>query len=189
MCINQTTIFNTIQTPYMGCGMLPTFTPRCAYFHRPPMPIPMMPPPPMPMMPMPFMPMYPMSGAMATGFCIGAMMGMPGTMNAIGTGLQWGYNNIIRPVWNSVVKPVWNFAKNEVIKPVLSGLRWVWDHTLGWALKKVEGVAEADKARQAEKAAEEAEEAELDAELDQADEADEADETNESDDADEAQDE
>lgn len=175
MCINQTTIFNTIQTPYMGCGMLPTFTPQCC---RPPMPvpmgpIPMFPPSPMPMMPMPFMPMYPMSNAMAAGFCAGAVMGMPGALQAIGTGLKWGYNNIVKPVWNSVVKPVWNFAKNEVIKPVLGGLRWVWDHSLGWVFKKIQGVADADKARKAEEAAEEAEEAELDAELDELDEAEE----------------
>ncbi len=173
MCINQVTVFNNFNQSRFGCGCLPTFTPRCDMF-PPPIhfgPIPFTPAMPMPLAPMPMIPMYPYSNAMATGYCIGTAMAMPGALQAIGTGLQWGYNNIVKPVWNSVVKPVWNFAKNEVLRPIGAGLRWVWDHTLGWVFKKIEGVAAADKARKAEEAAEAAEEAQLDADLDEAAEA------------------
>lgn len=77
-------------------------------------------------------------GAVLAGACAGALLANPQIVNGIGNGLKWGYNNIIQPVWNGVIKPVWNFAYNNILKPIGSGLRWVWDHTLGWVLKKLE---------------------------------------------------
>ncbi len=107
-------------------------------------------------------PMMAMGGAMAAGACIGAALATPGVIDAIGSvvkpvinfagqALKWGYNNVVLPVWNGVVKPVWNFAYNnilkpvgnflwnDVIKPIGNGLKWIWDHTLGWVLKKIDG--------------------------------------------------
>lgn len=94
-------------------------------------------------------PYYAMGGAAMAGACIGAALATPGVMSAIGSGLKWGYNNIIQPVWNGVIKPVWNFAYNNILKPIGSGLRWVWDHTLGWVLKKI-GEATSKKSKKAE---------------------------------------
>lgn len=141
----------------------------------------------MPMMPMaPMMPMggccpgmgmsvfcRPMMGcgmtnAMAAGACIGAALATPGVLDAIGSGIQWGYNNLIKPVvnfagkalkwgYNNIIQPAWNNyikpalgwvynsvlkpAWNNYIKPTLGligqGLQWIWDHTLGWIIKKV----------------------------------------------------
>lgn len=90
-----------------------------------------------------------MGGAAMAGACVGAALATPGVMSAIGSGLKWGYNNIIKPVWNSVIKPVWNFAYNNILKPIGSGLKWVWDHTLGWVFKKI-GEATSKKSKKAE---------------------------------------
>lgn len=118
----------------------------------------------MPMMPM--MPMRPMmhpmpifggccrpmmggcavGGAVLAGACAGALLANPQVLNGIGSAFKWGYNNIIQPVWNGVIKPVWNFAYNNILKPIGSGLRWVWDHTLGWVLKKLETATSKKKA-------------------------------------------
>ena len=49
-----------------------------------------------------------------------------------------GWNGLLT-VWNNVVKPAWNFVKNDILKPIGSGLKWLWDHSLGWCLKKLEG--------------------------------------------------
>ena len=83
-------------------------------------------------------PMMAVGGAVAAGACIGAALACPGVMNAIGSGLKWGYNNIILPVWNGIIKPVGLWTYNNILKPIGSGLKWVWDHTLGWVLKKLE---------------------------------------------------
>lgn len=159
MAINQVTVFNNLYQPQMGCGCLPTYMPgSCSVFPQTPM---MSVVPPMPMTPMvpmvpvaPMMPMYPMNDPMAAGFGFGMLMGMPGAAQALGDGLRWGYNNLIKPVWNGVVKPVWN----EVVKPTLNfvgkGLKWVWDHTLGWVFKKVGGAIDASNAKEAERKAE-----------------------------------
>ena len=104
---------------------------------------------PMPMAPVPMFPAYgcyPMSDAMAAGYCTGAVLAMPGVLQAVGNGLKWGYNNIIKPVWNGVVKPAWNFVKNDILKPIGSGLKWLWDHSLGWCLKKLQGATSKSKA-------------------------------------------
>lgn len=82
-------------------------------------------------------PYYAMGGAAMAGACVGAALATPGVMSAIGSGLKWGYNNIIQPVWNGVIKPVANWTYNNILKPIGSGLKWVWDHTLGWVLKKI----------------------------------------------------
>lgn len=123
-----------------------------------------------------------MNNDMAAGYCIGTALGTPGVLNAIGSGLQWGYNNIVKPVvhfagqaiqwgYNNIIKPVWNFAYNnilkpvgnflwnDVLKPIGNGLKWVWDHTLGWVLKKV-GEAGKSKEKTAEGATEAVTEAE-----------------------------
>lgn len=118
--------------------------------------------------PVPVMGCGMMNNDMAAGYCVGTALGTPGVLNAIGSGIQWGYNNIVKPVinfagqalkwgynnivlpvWNNVVKPAWNFAYNnilkpvgnflwnDVLKPIGNGLKWIWDHTLGWVLKKI----------------------------------------------------
>ncbi len=138
--------------PSFGCGCMP-MTPMapCTVFG------PTYPVAPMPMAPVPMVPVgccYPMSNAMAAGYCTGALLAMPGVVNAIGSGLKWGYDNIIKPVWNGVVKPAWNFVKNDILKPIGKGLKWVWDHTLGWVFKKVEGAVDASNAKKAEEKAE-----------------------------------
>ena len=104
----------------------------------------------MPMMPMaPMMPMmggccspmmrpplfcrpYPMMaacGAVAAGVCAGALIANPQIINGIGNAFKWGYNSVIKPVWNSAIKPALGF--------IGQGLKWVWDHTLGWVIKKI----------------------------------------------------
>lgn len=83
-------------------------------------------------------PMMAMGGAVMAGACIGAALANPGVLDAIGSGLKWGYNNLVLPVWNGVIKPVGLWTYNNILKPIGSGLRWVWDHTLGWVLKKLE---------------------------------------------------
>ena len=117
--------------------------------------------------PVPMMPMcYPMSDAMAAGFCTGAILATPGAVQAIGDGLKWGYNHIIKPVWNGVVKPIWNnvvkpawnFVKNDILKPIGSGLKWLWDHSLGWCLKKLGSATSQGKSEEAAEAAEEVDE-------------------------------
>ncbi len=111
----------------MGCGMQPPMMINSCFA-----------PMPMPVAPMvPVAPMMPMNNSMAAGWCVGTLMGMPGVLPAIGKGLEWGYNNIIKPVWNGVVKPAWNFVKNDILKPIGSGLKWLWDHSIGWGLKKI----------------------------------------------------
>lgn len=149
-----TTVSGGFGSPF-GCGCMPMapmpMTP-CTIFGPTPYPV-----APMPMAPVPMFPIgccYPMSDAMAAGYCTGAILGMPGVLNAIGDGLKWGYNNIIKPVWNGVVKPAWNFVKNDILKPIGKGLKWVWDHTLGWVFKKMEGAVDASNAKKAEEKAE-----------------------------------
>jgi hypothetical protein len=61
-------------------------------------------------------------------------------------------------------EPAWNFVKNDILKPIGKGLKWIWDHTLGWVFKKVEGAVDASNAKAAEKKAEAAAEAAEDAE-------------------------
>lgn len=78
-----------------------------------------------------------MNNDMAAGYCIGTALGNPGVLSAIGSGLKWGYNNLVLPVWNGVIKPVANWTYNNILKQIGSGLKWVWDHTLGWVLKKI----------------------------------------------------
>ena len=75
-------------------------------------------------------------------------------MSAIGSGLKWGYNNIIQPVWNGVIKPAGLWAYNNILKPIGSGLQWVWDHTLGWVLKKLGQATSKKKAKSEEVKAE-----------------------------------
>ena len=79
-----------------------------------------------------------MNNDMAAGYCVGTALATPGVLQAIGSGLKWGYNNLVLPVWNGVIKPVANWTYNNILKPIGSGLKWVWDHTLGWVLKKLE---------------------------------------------------
>ena len=83
-------------------------------------------------------PVMAMSGAVAAGMLTGALLANPQVLNTIGSGLKWGYNNLVLPVWNGVIKPVANWTYNNILKPIGSGLKWVWDHTLGWVLKKLE---------------------------------------------------
>lgn len=102
-----------------------------------------------------------MSNAMAAGLCVGALAATPGVLNAIGSGLKWGYNHILQPLWNGVIKPAGTWIYNSVLKPVWNnflkptfgligqGLKWVWDHTLGWVIKKISG-KKAEKATQTE---------------------------------------
>ena len=87
-------------------------------------------------------------GTMMAGACVGAALATPGVLNAIGSGLKWGYNHLLKPVWNSVIKPagqwIYNsllkpaglWVYNSILKPIGSGLKWVWDHTLGKLFKK-----------------------------------------------------
>lgn len=81
-------------------------------------------------------PMMSAGGAMMAGACVGAALANPGVLNAIGSGLKWGYNHILKPVWNSVIKPAGLWVYNNILKPIGSGLKWVWDHTLGRLFKK-----------------------------------------------------
>lgn len=139
----QITTFGSGFGPSFGCGCLPM--PAASYSVFGPAPYPVT---PMPVAPVPVLPMmgcYPMSDGMAAGYCAGAILAMPGAVQAIGNGLKWGYNNIIKPVWNGVVKPAWNFVKNDILKPIGSGLKWLWDHSLGWCLKKLEGATSKNK--------------------------------------------
>lgn len=127
--------------------------------------IPMMGMGPMPMGPMPIMghcsifcrpyPYMAVGGAMMAGACIGAALANPGVINAIGSGLKWGYNNLVLPVWNGVVKPVTSWAYNNILKPIGHGLKWVWDHTLGWVLKKLDNSVTKKSEAKAEGAAQE----------------------------------
>ena len=142
--------------------------------------------------PMPVMGYGIMNNDMAAGYCVGAALGTPGVLDAIGSGIQWGYNNIVKPVvnfagqalkwgynhvvlpvWNNVIKPAWNFTYNnilkpvgnflwnDVLKPIGNGLKWIWDHTLGWVLKKIDG---SGSSKSAEGAAEETAQAASEAE-------------------------
>ena len=45
-------------------------------------------------------------------------------------------------------------VKNDILKPIGKGLKWVWDHTLGWVFKKMEGAIDASNAKKAEEKAE-----------------------------------
>ena len=90
-----------------------------------------------------------MSNAMAAGLCVGALAATPRVLNAIGSGLKWGYNHILQPLWNGVIKPAGIWTYNNILKPIGSGLKWVWDHTLGWVIKKISG-KKAEKATQTE---------------------------------------
>lgn len=96
-----------------------------------------------------------MGGAVMAGACIGAALANPGVINAIGSGLKWGYNNLVLPVWNGVVKPVASWAYNNILKPIGHGLKWVWDHTLGWVLKKLDNAVTKKSEAKAEGAAQE----------------------------------
>lgn len=114
----------------------------------------MMPPPPPPMMGgcchnRPLwgfgFPGHPyMNGAMAAGMCTGMALAIPGVMQGIGQAAKWTYNNILKPVgsfaWNNVLKPVWNFAHDNILRPLGKGLKWVWDHTLGWVFKQMDKI-------------------------------------------------
>lgn len=157
--INQVNIFNGGYRPMMGGGCLPM--PACCQntIFSAPYPMPM----PVPMMPMMPVPMMPMSDAMALGCGMGMLAGTPGALQFIGDGLSWGYNNIIKPVWNGVVKPAWNFVRNDILRPIGKGLRWIWDHTLGWVFKKVETAVDASNARRDAQAADDAADAADDA--------------------------
>lgn len=140
----QITTFGPGFGPRFGCYM--PMRSSCTLFG------PAYPVAPMPMGPVPMFPMmgcYPMSDGMAAGYCAGALLACPGALQAIGDGLKWGYNNIIKPVWNGVVKPAWNFVKNDILKPIGSGLKWLWDHSLGWCLKKLESVTSQGKSEEA----------------------------------------
>ena len=150
----QITTFSSGYGPSFGYGCCSPMRSSCTIF-GPAYPVATVPMAPVPMMPM----CYPMSDAMAAGFCTGAILGMPGAVQAIGAGLKWGYNNIIKPVWNGVVKPAWNFVKNDILKPIGSGLKWLWDHSLGWCLKKLGSATSQGKSEEAAEAAEEAAEA------------------------------
>ena len=89
-------------------------------------------------------------GALAAGVCIGALA-TPGVLSAVGSGLKWGYNHLLKPLWNSAIKPagIWMYnnllkpAWNNFLKPAFGyigqGLKWVWDHTLGRVIKKISG--------------------------------------------------
>ena len=140
----QITSFGGCQSFGMGCMPMPMASTSCTIFGGPAYPV-----APMPMAPVPMFPAYgcyPMSDAMTAGYCTGAVLAMPGVLQAVGNGLKWGYNNIIKPVWNGVVKPAWNFVKNDILKPIGSGLKWLWDHSLGWCLKKLQGATSKSKA-------------------------------------------
>jgi len=94
-------------------------------------------------------PMMAMGGAVAAGMLTGAVLANPQILGAIGSGLKWGYNNLVLPVWNGVIKPVASWTYNSILKPAWNnfikptlgligqGLQWVWDHTLGWVIKKI----------------------------------------------------
>lgn len=97
-------------------------------------------------------PMMAMGGAMAAGICAGALLANPQILSTIGSGLKWGYNNLILPLWNSVLKPAGLWAYNNILKPIGSGLKWLWDHTLGWVIKKVESKKAAKETAKSEKA-------------------------------------
>ena len=168
-----TTFGGGFQPMGMGCGCMPMPAAPCTIFGPS---YPVAPMPPVPMAPVPMVPVgccYPMSDSMAAGYCMGSVMANPYAMQVIGDGLRWGYNNIIKPVWNGVVKPVWNFVNNEILKPVGAGLKWLWDHSLGWVLKKVGGAAAASNAQKKLDEAEAEEEARAEAEAEAADEAEE----------------
>ena len=92
---------------------------------------------------------YAIGGAALAGACAGAALAMPGVMNAIGSGLKWGYNNLALPVWNNVLKPAGLWTYNNILKPIGSGLQWVWDNTLGWVLRKLETAVNKKKSQKA----------------------------------------
>ena len=142
----QITTFGNGFGPAFGCGYPMPMRTSCTIFG------PAYPVAPMPMAPVPMFPMmgcYPMSDSMAAGYCAGAILACPGALQAIGNGLKWGYNNIIKPVWNGVIKPAWNFVKNDILKPIGSGLKWLWDHSLGWCLKKLGSATSQGKSEEA----------------------------------------
>lgn len=119
--------------------------------------VPMMPPPPMMAPPMmggvchrspifsfgfPCRPM--MNDAMAAGMLTGAALAMPGVLNGIGRAAKWTFNNVLKPVgqfaWNNILKPVGTFAYNNILRPIGKGLKWVWDHSLGWVFKQMDKI-------------------------------------------------
>lgn len=76
-----------------------------------------------------------MNNDMAAGYCIGTIAGNPGVQRALGAAFKaigkacvWTFNNVL--------KPVGNFLWNNVAKPVWSGIKWGWDHTIGRIFKK-----------------------------------------------------